>query len=69
MMGMVLLPSKVQRVQSVMESKCGDLSPSPFATNKLPMCFMHKTGSQTHTITGEQLCMLFVCCIFAKLMK
>ena len=56
-------------IQSVMESKCGDFSPSSSAINDLPMCSMPKTKIQTRVITGEHLCMLFVCCTSAKLMK
>ena len=52
-------------VQSVLETKCADLicplpSVSP-TTNKSSMCFIPMTKIQTHTITGEQLCMLFEC--------
>ena len=47
-------------VQSVMESKCGDLSLSHSAINNSPVCFMPKTEIQTHIITGEHLCLLFV---------
>ena len=53
-------------VQSVMESKCANLSPSPFVsptTNHPPMCFAPKTEIQTRTITGERACMLFACIV------
>ena len=43
-------------VQSVMESKCADLSTSSSVsptTNHPPMCFVPKTEIQTRTITGE----------------
>ena len=56
-------------VQSVMESKCADLTPSPSPISNPPTCFMPKTAAQTHTITGKHLCMLFVCCMFVELIK
>ena len=55
--------------QLVMESKCADLSPPSSAISNHPMCFMPMTKIQTPTITGEYLCVLFVCCTSAKLMK
>ena len=58
-------------VQSVMESKCADLSPSPSSSsiNSPTMCFTPKTEIQTNSISGEHLCKLFVFCTFIKLMK
>ena len=47
-----------------MESKCADLSPSPPVISNPPTCTMPKTKVQTHTITGELLCMLFVCMLY-----
>ena len=53
-------------VQSVWERKCGDLSPSPTSSNinSSPMCFLSTTEMQTTTISGEHLCVLYVCCAF-----
>ena len=56
-------------VQSVMESKCADLTPSPSPISNPPTCFMPKTAAQTHTITGKHLCMLFVRCMSVELVK
>ena len=40
-------------VQSVMESKCADLSSSPFVISKSSMCVRPKREIQTHATTGE----------------
>ena len=53
-------------VQSVMESKCADLSPSPSIISNPPTCFLPKTEFQTHINTGkpfvlDAICMLYIC--------
>ena len=56
-------------VQSVMESKCVDLSPSSPSIGNPPTCFMPKTEVQTRIITGKHLCVLFICCMSVELIK